>query len=359
MRNSLFFFGLLLLLTNSAIAQPPTGHSDEFTVFNNGYIYSPQAMTQLHKIVYSLNLRFKTCDLHPRLTAFEQASGHCVYIENPSRSVLKELKKGKSLGEILVLCPQAQVTRNLLIIRDTFTYRAQKRTTTEFFSPQIVNGDEYAHQNLSQPISAANLRRDMQGQWVTATGEDSWKGFYFLTDFQQRALPENYGQMIQYVDCLIDTSAVILLGKDDDDPWGAAKPMPAIDAFSSWIKTHSLEPLSEDSLVEPDQPGYKEYRARLDVWRAKNATRLHSTSDFTALRAAALQEAQQYNISSQEFEEVLLDAGLESEALEMKRRRRVWGSCSHDDSPRLHAQAIAELAAETVQWDIFLRAHLD
>ena len=30
-----------------------------------------------------------------------------------------------------------------------------------------------------------------------------------------------------------------------------------------------------------------------------------------------------------------------------------------DMSPRIHAQEIAVLAAETVKWDIFLRAHLD
>ena len=43
----------------------------------------------------------------------------------------------------------------------------------------------------------------------------------------------------------------------------------------------------------------------------------------------------------------------------MKRRRRVIGGCSMDQGPRIHAQEIAVLAAETTKWEIFLRSHLD
>lgn len=46
-------------------------------------------------------------------------------------------------------------------------------------------------------------------------------------------------------------------------------------------------------------------------------------------------------------------------ALRLKRSRRVVGMCSMDDSPRRHALQIAMLSAETVNWETFLRAHLD
>lgn len=48
-----------------------------------------------------------------------------------------------------------------------------------------------------------------------------------------------------------------------------------------------------------------------------------------------------------------------AQALKMKRLRQPVGMCSMDLTPRLHAQNICRLAAETTQWDIFLRAHLD
>lgn len=41
------------------------------------------------------------------------------------------------------------------------------------------------------------------------------------------------------------------------------------------------------------------------------------------------------------------------------RSTKVIGSCSMDNSPRLHATNIALLSAETARWEIFLKAHLD
>ncbi|WP_046757295.1 hypothetical protein [Kordia jejudonensis] len=48
-----------------------------------------------------------------------------------------------------------------------------------------------------------------------------------------------------------------------------------------------------------------------------------------------------------------------SELLAKFRNTKVMGTCSMDSSPREHAANIAVLAAETVNWEIFLRAHLD
>lgn len=48
-----------------------------------------------------------------------------------------------------------------------------------------------------------------------------------------------------------------------------------------------------------------------------------------------------------------------SNLLEKMRSTRVVGSCSQDDSPRLHAVNIALLSAETYNWGVFLKAHLD
>lgn len=45
--------------------------------------------------------------------------------------------------------------------------------------------------------------------------------------------------------------------------------------------------------------------------------------------------------------------------LEEKRKTSVWGYCSMDQSPRLHAIDIAVLSAETYNWPVFLKAHLD
>ncbi len=45
--------------------------------------------------------------------------------------------------------------------------------------------------------------------------------------------------------------------------------------------------------------------------------------------------------------------------LEIKRRRLVYSQCGSDNSPEIHALEIAQLSAETMSWDLFLRSHLD
>lgn len=45
--------------------------------------------------------------------------------------------------------------------------------------------------------------------------------------------------------------------------------------------------------------------------------------------------------------------------LEKLRGTKVYGTCSMDSSPRIHALNIAVLSAETINWEIFLRSHLD
>ena len=45
--------------------------------------------------------------------------------------------------------------------------------------------------------------------------------------------------------------------------------------------------------------------------------------------------------------------------LDKMRSTRVIGFCSQDSRPRMHAVNIAQLAAETTNWEVFLKAHLD
>ena len=63
--------------------------------------------------------------------------------------------------------------------------------------------------------------------------------------------------------------------------------------------------------------------------------------------------------SATELEGLCTALELKQELLTLMRCRRVIGMCSQDQSPRRHAMAIASLAGETQQWDIFMRAHMD
>lgn len=349
------------LLTRSVIMDPGSG---EFARNANGYIYSDAAMTQLHHIVDSLNLRFKSCDLNPKVQALDQARGHYLSGGTPGKLLRAALEQNKSFEDVLALSPGSEPLKNVLIVRETERPRGGE-PSVNFYCPAILRDGDTYYRWFTQKPTAGNTTNALNGRWIFNLEKDSWEGFYLTSDFRRTTLPVEYGRMVQYVDCVIDTNAQVLLEKGAwTDTWLVdEKKSTAIKAFVDRTQSHPEWPFPEDSTVWPGEPGYPAYQAALDDWHEKNSRWLRDTfrhsAEYAALLEAALGETESAQISNEAFEEVLVETGQTAKALELKRKRRVIGGCSQDSRPRDHAQAIAELAAETIQWDIFLRAHLD
>jgi hypothetical protein len=113
-------------------------------------------------------------------------------------------------------------------------------------------------------------------------------------------------------------------------------------------------------LVEAE---YDIFRNKSQKWEAERLARVDSLKNadtgFIFLLNAALNEAKATHASNDTFEEYVERYVSAAEALDLKRNRRVVGGCSMDSRPRIHAQNIAILSAETTKWEIFLRSHLD
>jgi len=92
-------------------------------------------------------------------------------------------------------------------------------------------------------------------------------------------------------------------------------------------------------------------------WIEKNVA---PTEKFRQMLTAAVKEVKEKKLRTDDsFENYVATYYSKADALEMKRSRRVMGMCSMDQSPRYHALNIAMLSAETVNWQVFLRAHLN
>lgn len=107
------------------------------------------------------------------------------------------------------------------------------------------------------------------------------RAFYLLENVKSDSLPETYARLVQYADCLIDTTTSIYLE-------GASS--------------------TGHYYVEPETLGSDKHNEK---------------------------------------------------KLDELRHQLVYGFCSQDQSPRIHAMNIATLSAETIHWDIFLRSHLN
>lgn len=247
-------------------------------------LYSKSTMNKLKTIVDSLNLKFKVCDINRSFNSKYQTIGHKIVIEkNKVKEAKKDIENNIDFEEFQKKYPEAKITKNALIVKDN--YKNYQKMDIVAFSEVSLNGGygfELGFDNKLEKYKIENL-----SNWVfvyTNKGsysDETLAAIYFPNKMESKKLPKMYSQMINYSDCLIDTTTTKF--KDD--------------LKSGWV----------------DLP---------KSWNTKSKKK-------------------------------------QEKILEELRSTRVVGLCSQDSSPREHAVNIAMLSAETQNWKIFLRAHLD
>ena len=250
----------------------------EFEIYPNGLMYNEQTMTQLQDIVDSLELKFRSCDLDRRYLSKLQAKGHYFKLEECTVSeVENDFENGISFEDFLKKYPRTKIDRDLLIVKFKYDYYNGEEVVE--FTKMLMDGDHgYGITIYDNPKI---YEKQVKNKWVFKSYDDSVLGFFFTSEFENQALPEKYARMVQYADCMIDTTA-----------------------------NKFMEDATEGDFYMPNN------YAELSINQKK-------------------------------------------QLLEEMRSTKVIGQCSQDDSPRIHAMNIAKLSAETTNWEVFLRAHLD
>lgn len=258
--------------------------SQEFQTHSNGLIYDNDTMEQLKFIVDSLNLKFKACEITETYYAKPQAMALVFNLESGDiKQATKDLENNMSPELLKKAYPSATITTPKLII--TYDYADYNdNITTQILTKTI---SENANKVIELDSKVNVLEAFKQGDWII----DYYKGsdyrnehvtaFYLLEDFNRKKLKDTYAEMVQYSDCMIDTTSAKIF----------------------------------------DDAGY----------------------GFVEL-------PKNYRKQSKRRQEKLLDK---------MRNMKVMGMCSQDSRPREHAINIAKLSAETVNWEVFLKAHLD
>lgn len=329
-----FILAFFMALPVAALAQ-----STEFGPSENGLIYTSKTIGQLKYIVDSLNLKFKVCNASPYYLAKPQTTGYFISMSGVQcNAARKDLQNGISVSELLARYKEVTVYKNLVIIR----YQSDPDERKKMINFRSIGVEENNEQFISFESNFAKYEGKLAGTWLISYEPASkdysaeLEAFYIEKEFETPQIPPEYARWIQYSDCLVDTSAQIFTeqatrrgGWNFSDP----KKAPKIYAFSQYLNAQ----YEKDSSFELSNQD-----ARLKQ-----------------LAEDAYMEAIRTGTSTGDLEKYFEKQGAAPRSLELKRNRIVVGMCSQDLSPRTHALNIATLAAETVNWEIFLRAHLD
>lgn len=350
--QTLPIFRSFLLLSIICFSRPLI--AQEFEVFPNGLIYSDQTMMQLQQIVDSLNLKFRVCDLDRSYRAKMQARAVRVELEGDNlEKPLRDLSDQMRLDEFLQKYPEAKVQRDLLAVRDF---------DKDDEGNDVLELNTYPEEfYLKIPASAPCAKEAKKGRCLYRhSPKNEWRdkeyltAYYLETDFAAPVLPFDYARMVQYTECMIDTTTTTYLGSsyssywDDDDD---AKKLPAVEAFYKFIALPEA-----DTSAPGDYLARSRYRERRDSNMRAN---LAKGPEFKKFLQNAVDECVASEVPDFFLEQLAGEFLSKKAELNMKRCRRVMGQCSQDSGPRDHALDIAKLAAESASWEVFLRSHLD
>lgn len=337
----------------------------EFKESTKGLIYPDSTMNLLKNIVDSLNLKFKVCDMNKVFYARPQTRAHYISFTNKHADDAKrDMEDNISFEAFIEKYPSAHVSKDELV------------TKMKYSNEDGIAKIEYAsiglnHGSGNEIEVYANDRCNygsQKGKWIFNYNrkekylDERVVGFYFLEDFVSDPIPIEYSNLIQYGECLIDSNTEVMLTKPNYNyqAHDGNTDLNAIDRLMVFVQEKTKKPSYPAS---DSDSAYAEYETRFDEWQTQrfrilDSIHLHDQSFKTAL-SKAVEYALKNNESGEEFEEYVGRYYSLKTELQLKRSRYVIGGCSMDSRPRMHALAIAELAANTVNWEVFLRSHLN
>ena len=357
MKNSLLAFSLLCCVQSFS-------QDGEFIIYNNGLIYADTTVKQLRLIVDSLNLKFRICDLHKVYRAKAQAKANYISLsEGDINAARKDIESNISYNDFVSKYPSAKIESDLLVVRSMYKDYQEKDILS--ISSVELDGSGYQElrftENLSQYSAALNQKWVFRYHGKTDYSGERVEAFYFTTEFSEKPLPEKYARLVQYADCMVDTTVEIFKMSAS---YGSS-----LSSRNEKSKVHEFTVYADLKTEKPEFGGkyskarYEKFEKKLSEWNSSKINILHRLwnydNAFRSLFQEALKEAKEDGYSNDNFENYVSVLDSKKMVLELKRSRRVMGTCSMDNGPRIHAVNIAILSAETINWEVFLRSHLD
>ncbi|MBN9382062.1 MAG: hypothetical protein J0H74_14940 [Chitinophagaceae bacterium] len=362
---------LILLFAIASIGWASYGQEAGLPIYPNGLIYSSGTMSRLKFIVDSLQLKFRHCDLSRDYYSVRQGKGHAVSLDSGNiRMALADIRRGIGYEEFIKKYPQAGVDSFILVTEQEYGNEAKEKL--------LRYTNQTATQSRLETIEIVKDRETDSSKWGISGKKGSWvfdythllrhkdekiKAFYLLQEPSSEKMRDVYARLVLYTDCMTDTATTVYY-KDANssgrwDIFSKRTGKPSADAQNAFWEYVDLN--TKRYFPKPSRGKWKSEPLRYDSLRdvfIKDS--LSSRPLFKQLLATAVEDALRFHrVTGDIFERYTEIYYSRSAALQMKRNRIVIGSCSMDPSPRNHAMKIAQLAAETADWSVFLKAHLD
>lgn len=247
----------------------------EFKDHGNGLIYSNQVMSKLSQIVDSENQQFRVCELTK--TYVSQIQALCTVYKVDSKynnAIIKDAKAGISEERFKTKYKINSTANELAVKREYTDYQEKERVNIKLFpSSEAIYYDK-------KDFSKHHIKNWL----IQDNNQETFKVLYFKTPLKAKNIPDNYGRMLLYSECMIDTTTTIHpktakeYGRWDEEE-DAPKHQKQLEDYII-KKLGKNPPVFNENEANPDKD-YSDYWEDLKAYEnEKNALIKHTLIDF-------------------------------------------------------------------------------
>ena len=303
----------------------------EFTLYANGLVYDDTTISRLKHIVDSMHSQYSKSYRRQSYYSHPQTKGH--YITSRSgnaKQVLPDIQNNIPLQDFVKKYPEVKREENLLIVLLETIYPNGKKEFRYTFNPQNIENNLAIGLDTDKTEQIQTTGSDVRGRtgnWVYqywppgSNNGECINAFYLDSPLKTIALPERYAAMLRYADYMVDASASIYL--------------PTAQSVCGPKYAEALQ-----KYVPEDTRDSAGQAKKVIAEAVKEALRLRCPTSIL-------------------FENATEKYYSKEAALTLKRYRHVFNRCGRDQVYWPHIFDITQLAAETANWPVFVRSHLE
>lgn len=332
-----------------------------FNGYSQNQILNEKDIPKLNSIIKSLEEDVYKKNKTSVYESLPQATANYFkIITNKPNEFLNSLNYAENFEQLVKENPSLQIDRDLLIIKNVgVNYKKEKKIKVKSFEIGKsknhlieINYTDSLNNNKIKFLYSIHKETQIKNKYASII-----QGFYLNNNFKSVLIPEKYADWIQYTDIMVEPETKLFLGEDRPSSKGFDFTINIIDSLVSYYELKTNKPP-----YKKDQD-YISQSKELDAWQSKKQVYADSLfkndKQFKKILNKALKYAEKNKISNGDLEDFTAYLISKEKALNLMRQNQQVGSCSFDNNPITQQKRIANLAAQTQNWGVFIKSFLN
>ena len=328
-------------------------------IFAQNEILVDRDIPKFDRIIKSLEKDYRKSET-PSIKSLPQTTAdHFQILTRNPDAFINSLKRVENFEQLIKENPNLQIDRDLLVIKNQIV-NSKKEKLIEIKSFEI--GESQGHSieiKLNDPLNnnIKFLYTTRIETWGENKGASIIQGFYLHNEFKSINIPKKYSDWINYTDILVKPQTSIFTNKGNilEPTFSARKTI--IDSLTNYFDIKTNKPLYKEGI---DQALFIK---EMDIWQPKKVAYSDSLfkydKGFKNLLLKSLSFAEEGKLTNGDLEDFTANLISKERALNLMRLNQQVGTCSFDNSPLIQQKRIATLAAQTQNWEVFIKSFLN